>query len=147
MDRKDFLVKCGFACVGTLAAGLILESCGTTKNINADIADSDMLVPLSSFVMKEKGEVKYHNYIIAQNTILQFPIYVFRYSATEYSAVYMRCTHQGAELQAFGDKLVCPAHGSEFDNKGAVQNGPADATLRTFPVVIDNNQLKISLKA
>jgi Rieske Fe-S protein len=59
----------------------------------------------------------------------------------------MRCTHQGAELQVFGDKLQCPAHGSEFSSKGAVQNGPADNTLRTFPVTIEKNQLKISLKA
>lgn len=147
MDRKDFLAKCGFACVGTLAAGLLLESCGTTKNINAEIADSDMLVPLSSFVMKDNGQVKYHSYIIAQNSILQFPICVFRHSATDYSALYMRCTHQGAELQVFGDKLQCPAHGSEFDNRGAAQSAPADTALRTFPVVIENNQLKISLKA
>jgi Rieske Fe-S protein len=59
----------------------------------------------------------------------------------------MRCSHQGAELQVFGDKLQCPAHGSEFDNKGGVQSGPADIKLRTFAVVIENNQLKISLKA
>jgi Rieske Fe-S protein len=59
----------------------------------------------------------------------------------------MRCTHQGTELQVFGDKLQCPAHGSEFNNSGAVQNGPADIKLRTFPVTLDNHQLKISLKA
>jgi Rieske Fe-S protein len=59
----------------------------------------------------------------------------------------MRCTHQGTELQVFGDKLQCPAHGSEFNSKGGVQNGPADTTLRTFPVEIKNNLLHISLKA
>jgi Rieske Fe-S protein len=59
----------------------------------------------------------------------------------------MRCTHQGAELTAYGDKLVCSAHGSEFDNKGNVQNAPAEKPLKTFPVFIDNKTLKISLKA
>jgi len=58
----------------------------------------------------------------------------------------MRCPHQGEELQVFGDRLECPAHGSEFNNKGIVQNGPADSNLRTFPVTIINNQLNISLK-
>jgi Rieske Fe-S protein len=57
----------------------------------------------------------------------------------------MQCTHQGAELQAFGDKLQCPAHGSEFSNRGQVESGPATAPLRTFPVSADNNELKISL--
>ena len=59
----------------------------------------------------------------------------------------MQCTHQGAELQVFGDKLQCPAHGSEFTNKGIVQSGPAETKLRSFPVIIEANQLKISLKA
>jgi len=59
----------------------------------------------------------------------------------------MRCTHQGAELQVFGDKFQCPAHGSEFNSNGGIQNGPADMKLRTFAITIENNQLKISLKA
>lgn len=58
----------------------------------------------------------------------------------------MQCTHQGAELQVFGDKLQCPAHGSEFSNKGSLENGPADRNLRNFPIIIDNGTLKISLK-
>ena len=49
----------------------------------------------------------------------------------------MQCTHQGAELQASGDMLQCPAHGSEFNNKGTVTNGPADTDLRTFPVTVN----------
>ena len=58
----------------------------------------------------------------------------------------MQCTHQGSQLQVFGDKLQCPAHGSEFSNQGLVQNGPADQTLRKFPVYIESDFLKISLK-
>jgi len=58
----------------------------------------------------------------------------------------MKCTHQGAELQASGDVLQCPAHGSEFNNKGLVKTGPADTNLRTFPVVVNNNELFIDLR-
>ena len=47
---------------------------------------------------------------------------------------------------AAGDYLQCPAHGSEYDNRGKVTNGPADKDLRTFPVTIDNNQLFIDLR-
>jgi Rieske Fe-S protein len=56
------------------------------------------------------------------------------------------CTHQGAELQVFGDKIQCPAHGSEFSNRGVLESGPANTDLRKFPIVIENNILKISLK-
>jgi len=88
----------------------------------------------------------YNKYIVVQQEQLKYPICVYRFSQNEYSAVLMRCTHQGAELQVFGDKLECPAHGSTFSNTGQVKNGPADTNLRTFPVIVQNDQLLISLK-
>ena len=82
-----------------------------------------------------------------KNDRLSYPICIYRNNEKDYAALWMRCTHQGAELQVFGDKLQCPAHGSEFNNQGGLQSGPADIKLRSFPVSIENNQLKISLKA
>jgi Rieske Fe-S protein len=70
----------------------------------------------------------------------------YPFAETEYTAVWMRCSHQGAELQASGDQLQCSAHGSEFSNKGKVTNGPADTDLRTFPVTVSNNELFIDLR-
>ncbi len=58
----------------------------------------------------------------------------------------MIIAHQGAELQASGDVLQCPAHGSEFNNKGMVTNGPASANLRTFRVAVTNNEIFIDLR-
>jgi Rieske Fe-S protein len=58
----------------------------------------------------------------------------------------MQCSHQGAELQASGDRLTCPAHGSEFDNKGFAQQGPADQALRSFPTTINGETLFIDLR-
>ena len=58
----------------------------------------------------------------------------------------MRCTHQDAQLEVFGDRLECPAHGSEFNDRGKVMEGPAQANLRTFPVTIQKDKLYISLK-
>ena len=41
----------------------------------------------------------------------------------------MKCTHQGAELQASGDVLQCPAHGSEFNNQGTGNQWPGRMTI------------------
>ncbi|MES2376761.1 MAG: Rieske (2Fe-2S) protein [Bacteroidota bacterium] len=126
---------------------LALEGCGTaSKLITADIAGSEMLVPLSEFEQKKGGKKEYRRYLVVQNDLLKYPICVYRFSATKYEALWMRCTHQGTELQVFGDKMQCPAHGSEFNNLGQVVNGPAASPLRTFPVTISNHQLSISLK-
>lgn len=147
MNRKDFIKSCGFACLGGSAAVAVLQSCTTSRQLSGKISGDELIVLLSDFETKAGNEVHYKKYLIVQNDILKYPICVYRLNETTYSALWMRCTHQGAELQVFGDKLQCPAHGSEFDNRGKVTSSPADISLRSFPVTIDNNQLKISLKA
>ena len=135
------------SCVGAGAFGMLLQSCGVSKSLTGAINESDLIVSLSDFETKAGGEIHYKKYVIVNNEKLQYPICVYRFNETNYSALWLKCTHQGAELQVFGDKLQCPAHGSEFTNKGNVAGGPADLNLRTFPVTVEKNQLKISLKA
>lgn len=147
MDRKDFIKSCGFACMGGAAITTLLQSCVTGKIMSGKIAGDDLIVPLKDFETKAGNETHYKKYIVVQNDLLQYPICVYRINENEYTALWMQCTHQGAELQVFGDKLQCPAHGSEFTNKGNVQGGPAEKKLRSFPITIENHQLKISLKA
>lgn len=144
MDRRNFIKTSCINCIGGGMLLSVLESCRTTKILDADIEGSDMIVPLTDFEIKKRKAFK--KYIVVQNEILQYPICIYRFNESNYKALLMKCTHQGVELQVFGDKLQCPAHGSEFTNYGEVNNGPADDALRTFPVTINNNQLIISLK-
>ena len=144
MERKTFIKTCGMACMGGMLLGPLLEGCSSTKMIPGTIAGSDLVLPTTAFFTKSG---KYRTYVLVGNEQLRFPICLYRFSDDNYSAVLMRCTHQGAELQVFGDRLQCPAHGSEFNNHGQVTSGPADKTLRTFPVTIANDQLFIDLRA
>jgi len=147
MDRKNFIKTCGFACVGGIGIVTLLQSCESAKSLTGKIVADDLVIPISDFENNKGQQRDYKKHIVVHNEILQYPVCVYRFSETEYAALWMRCTHQGSELQVFGDKLQCPAHGSEFSNKGIVQNGPADLRLRSFPVTIEKDQLKISLKA
>jgi Rieske Fe-S protein len=146
MNRKQFLKTCGFGCLAGITGITLLQSCSSSHILSKEIKGSDILVPISDFEIKKKRETTYKKYIIIQNELLKSPICVYRFDATDYAAMLMVCTHQGAELQVFGDKLQCPAHGSEFNNRGVLENGPADKDLRKFPIIIENNILKISLK-
>lgn len=146
MDRKQFLKTCGLGCLAGISGMALLQGCGTSQAISKEIKGSDILVPVSDFIINSDDKTTYRKYLIIQNDILKYPICVYRFSETEYTALLMACTHQGAVLQVFGDKLQCSAHGSEFSNIGGVENGPADKGLRKFPIVIENNILKISLK-
>jgi Rieske Fe-S protein len=143
MERKEFIKTCGFACLGGLFLSSALEGCAGTKMITGTIENADLVVPENSFV---EAKSSFKKYIVVQHDSLKYPVCVYRFSATEYTALLMRCTHQGAELQVFGDRLECPAHGSQFDDKGQVKNGPADTNLRSFPVTVQNNNIHILLK-
>jgi len=146
MKRIEFIRKCGAGCVGAAALPAFLEGCAGTKYIQAPIEASHMIVPMTAFQIIKNERVTYRKYVIAQNIALQFPICIYRMTEEQYHALWMRCTHQGNELQVFGDKLQCPAHGSEFNSSGAVQNGPADEPLRTFAVIVSGEQLEVSLQ-
>ncbi|MCE3294596.1 MAG: hypothetical protein K0R65_310 [Crocinitomicaceae bacterium] len=145
MNRSEFLKSCAYACVSGVAVLSILQSCKTTKILNSPISGAEILLDTKEFEIRKKDKLSYRKFIVVQNEQLNFPICIYRLSEQEYTAINLQCSHQGAELQVFGDKLVCPAHGSEFDSKGSVENGPATQNLRTFPVQLSQNQLKISL--
>jgi len=142
MERWDFIKTCGFACLSGTVFAAVLEGCGSSKMIAGTMDKSGLVIPAASF---QQGNASFKKYVVVQNEQLKYPVCVYRLSATEYTALLMRCTHQGAELQVVGDRLECPAHGSQFSNKGKVQNGPADTNLRTFTVSIQNDQLHIAL--
>ena len=146
MNRRNFLKGSCLACLGIATTSTLLASCKTMLHTSGSLTDNGIKFPLSDFVNGKGTEIKHHTYIIVRNDALQYPICVYRFDETTYSALYMQCSHQGAELQASGDRLTCPAHGSEFDNKGLVQQGPADRSLRSFPTSIVGEELFIDLR-
>ena len=147
MDRKRFIRNCGLACAGFVGALPLVQGCNVSNVISGNISGDEMIVPLKYFETRNGGEVYHKKYIIVENSRLKYPICIYRLSEFEYSALWMRCTHQGTELQVFGSRLQCPAHGSEFSHDGHVQAGPASDPLRNFPVTISNDHLRLSLKA
>ncbi|MTI88839.1 MAG: Rieske (2Fe-2S) protein [Balneolaceae bacterium] len=145
MERKDFIKTCSYSCLGLMGAAFFLEGCAAPKYLHAELDKEFLLVPLSEFELGSKDEKKFRKYLVAYNSQLKYPVSIFRISDMEYRALLMKCTHKGTELQVYGDRLQCPAHGSEFTQNGEVQNGPAEAPLRTFPVHVDSNILKIDM--
>ncbi len=144
MNRKEFIIKSCTACISATTLSTIVSSCAATQFVNGKLTKDGILIDVNEFALKEKD--KYRLYIVVRNEELVFPICVYRFSDTDYAALWMQCAHQGAELNVAGDYLQCPAHGSEYSNRGKVTNGPADRDLRTFPVTLNNNQIFIYLR-
>jgi Rieske Fe-S protein len=147
MDRREFIKNSCTACLSATVIGTAISSCTATRYISGTVGKDGLFVDVNEFITKQNGKTIYRSFIIVRNDALQYPVCVYRFNDNEYSALWMRCTHQGTELQASGDRLQCTAHGSEFDNKGSVKTGPADRSLRNFPVTVSNNQLFIDMRA
>lgn len=146
MNRRQFVHLSCAACGGIPVASLVFASCQPIHYVTGTLTqDGILLSPVEFLDPAEKGAV-YRKYIIVRNEQLEYPICLYRLSETEYSALLMQCTHQGTELQAGGDRLHCPAHGSEYDQKGIVRQGPSEINLRKFAVEADNRGILIHLK-
>lgn len=60
---------------------------------------------------------------------------VYRHGDGRVQAWSARCTHLGCRLDRVIDgHVVCPCHGSRFDEQGRVLNGPAARPLQALPV-------------
>jgi Rieske Fe-S protein len=145
MHRRQF-VKLGCNCMiaPLIAAGL--SACESTRYVAGTLGPDGITIQQTEFVEITKSGTTLRDYIIVRNENLEYPICLYRLKENEYSALQMKCTHQGTELQAAGDQLHCPAHGSEFNNRGQVTQGPAEHPLRTFRVVAEQDHLLIELK-
>jgi Rieske Fe-S protein len=146
MNRRDFTRSC-LMCVSGVLTLPLLNSCSPTSYVNGVIEPAGLSFSRSEFKYMKQDKEMFRRFIVVRHDNLEFPIYVYRFSDTEYSALHMKCTHQGNELQASGDYLHCSAHGSEFNNKGVVSQGPAEKNLRSFPVTVEGEKILIDLRS
>ena len=116
MDRRTFTKSC-IVCLGGAIGAPVLTSCQSTHYATGTIEPNGLSIPKAEFIYLKKDQAMTREYIIVRNDKLEFPIYLYRFSDNDYSALLMKCSHQGNELQASGDHLHCSAHGSEFNNK------------------------------
>lgn len=96
-------------------------------------------------IISKKKEVTKRKFMLVEMKGQSFPIYLYHAENEEYSAVLMKCTHQGNELNAHDGYLTCPAHGSEYDRNGKVTEGPAEKNLTAFRVTSDEQNVFIHL--
>ncbi|MBL7930269.1 MAG: Rieske (2Fe-2S) protein [Bacteroidia bacterium] len=145
MDRKEFLQICGGSCLGLVGISLA-HACVPTKHIQSTVTNNQVCILKTEFKVSEKDNNKFRKSIITKINGLDYPVVIYRFSENSYSALLLRCSHQGNELSMNGDILSCSAHGSEFSNKGEVIQGPAEQSLQSFTVTNDQEHIYVHLK-
>ena len=138
MDRKDFLTALGYTS-GALLFTSCLAGCSKSAVSNPTPTSTpppepvnfklDLSLPANSALNTPGGYVYSKGVIVAKT------------AAGPLIAVAQACTHQGTSVQYVNDKnqFYCPNHGSNFNDSGAVINGPANAPLKQYKVTVASN--------
>lgn len=145
MNRKEFIKVCGGSCLGLIGISLLSQSCKGIHYVQADTANNQLQVKKSDFVFIKNNEPAFRKFIVAKTDKLDYPVIIYRNSEISFTALLLRCTHQGIELNVNGDLLTCSAHGSEFGKNGEIVTGPAEQKLKTFPVTLDEQNIYLNL--
>lgn len=145
MKRSQFIKQCGLACTSASVLVTWLQSCGTQKIATVAYDNEKLVLPLTEFYTIKNGDKKWNRVLIVRNEKVAFPVVVYRLKENDYRAFLLRCTHQGNELNVYGDLITCSAHGSEFSNNGQVLQGPADSPLQSYKVIADDKTVYIHL--
>lgn len=151
MKRLKFIKTCGLTCAGLAGASWLLEGCASAYSVQGTLNENTATGRTLSFAKSEFTQVKKNGERVARRNILlrheklKFPIAVYDDGNHQYTALWLECTHQGNEVNVQGDILSCPGHGSEFDRKGKVIQGPAKQALRSFQVTSDEQTVFVTL--
>lgn len=145
MNRREFISNSCLACASGAVLSNFLAACSGSHYVTGTLELKGISIPTSEFLFQQKNKQVARTFIVVHHDQLEFPIYLHRINENEYSALWMKCTHQGSELNAGGDHLYCSSHGSEFDKKGNAIHGPAEKNLRSFPASVQSDKIIIEL--
>ena len=142
---------CAQACqaVALAALGGSLPACGggitgpsapTLPNVNGEVVGRTVTLAIgSTSPLAAVGSAALLN--SAAGNFL-----VARVAQDTFTALTATCTHFGCTISGFeGSVYVCPCHGSRFNTSGAVQRGPAERNLATFPTRFADGILIVSI--
>jgi nitrite reductase/ring-hydroxylating ferredoxin subunit len=143
MERRTFLRSSCNACL-LLATGMImpaLSGCGpgAYQVFQSEVKNDRVDVPADAFA---KGPL-----VLVRPKGWYYSIALRKKDDGSYSALLLKCTHQDNQLTAASDGYSCSLHGSAFNRDGVVVKGPAERTLHTYPVTVENNFILINTKA
>jgi cytochrome b6-f complex iron-sulfur subunit len=99
-------------------------------------ADQDAIIVAGAVENFEPGTV---------SAFVRGKFYLARLEDGGFLAMSRSCTHLSCTVPWVSgeNRFICPCHSSEFDIRGEVINPPAPRALDLYPVVIENNVLKV----
>ena len=146
MERREFLKSACLTCAGSLGGMWLIQACTTQKHIiNYQLTQGKIAIKKSEFIEIKNEKTIRKKFLVVKPDSLDFPFVVYQMNNNEYKTLLLKCTHQGCELTPYETTMVCPCHGAEFNTKGEVTTGPADADLKSLITTQDDETIYIQL--
>ncbi len=127
-SRRAFLVgACGAAALaaGGLGTALLADDAWAAKGIKRR-KNGKVVVKVDKVPALKKDNSR-----VLLGNVKGTPVAVVREGDT-YTALNLRCTHQGAVVNADSGGWKCPLHGSQFALDGDLERGPAESNLAEY---------------
>lgn len=137
----EFIKKFAYGGSILLTAPAILSACSS---------DDDDFVPEPNIptggLTIDLTKSTYANLASVGGYVYEGDILIFRTGESTYLALSKICTHQGCTVayNHTDGNILCPCHSSRFTTAGAVLNGPATTSLKTYSVQKNGDILTIS---
>ena len=128
-SRRAFLVGvCGAAVLGAgLGSALLADDAVAATGIRRK-KNGQVVVTVAKVASLAAADGR-----VVLGTVKGTPVAVVREGDGSFAALNLACTHQGVTVNPDAAGWLCPAHGSLFALDGAVERGPAMASLATYP--------------
>lgn len=139
MNRRGFLHGVECAALGAAAAAftLPLAGCLGFQYVHG--------MPVGSRMRVRRTELGELSTALVDVPGLRLPVHLFRRDDGSFGATSTQCTHRGCQVEAVQSRFVCPCHGSEFTQEGAVLHGPAELPLVRFAVTVTDEYVEIDI--
>lgn len=143
MNREEFLAKLGISlatvCVGGCLAACGKDETGSPSTITITPPSNVSFAIDLNTELKNVGDSKISNGVIVVRTSAGS-------TASSFTAVQVACSHEGTSIgySSTQGKFICPNHGSQFSNTGAVLVGPATASLKSYSLAITGSTLIVT---
>lgn len=144
MKREEFLSKLGISLVAVCAGGC-LAACGK-GDTGSPSGGTNVPVPTNiNFTVDLNTEIKN----VGDSKVVSSVIVVRTAAGNtvgSFTAVQVACTHEGTSIgyNTNQARFICPNHGSQFANSGAVLVGPATASLKSFNIAIAETTMTVT---
>jgi Rieske Fe-S protein len=146
LSRRDFLSATSLALLSCLLApacggggdGPVGPGGSVSPPPAGSVSFSNGLVTVKVGLVPALSAGNGHLVIAATDADRRAEVVVINLGGGVFRAFTSVCTHEGCTVSGYTNgRLVCPCHGSEYDQRGVPVAGPAPAPLREYPTTYD----------